>query len=120
MFEYWIDTELHRLPIVKRLDGQAFSQDSGANKIGVRVTENGEPVTLSGTVKAFIKKPDGETLDVTGTASGNEAYVVLPSGAYSEVGMIGIYIRLETEDQTITLGGVEGYVYPSIIGQTIT
>ena len=120
MFEYWIDSDLTRLPIVKQLNGNVFSQDSGANKIGVRVTENGEPVTLSGTVKAFIKKPDGETLDVTGTASGNEAYVVLPSSAYNVVGMLGVYVRIETSDQTITLGGIEGRVYPSIIGQTIT
>lgn len=120
MFIHQIDSDLTRLPIVKQLNGNVFSQDSSANKVVVRVTNNGIPVNLSGTVKAFVKKQDGTTLDITGTINGNEAYVVLPSSAYNVVGMLGVYVRIETSDQTITLGGIEGRVYPSIIGQTIT
>ena len=120
MLETWLYADLRQMPSVKQLTGRVFSQDESANKIGVRVTENGEPVTLSGTVKAYVIKQDGTTLDITGTASENEAYVILPATAYTVVGEIGVFIRIETEDQTVTLGGVEGYVYPSIIGQSIT
>ena len=119
MFEHWVESDLGRLPTVNRLAGRVFTHDSLANKIGVRVTKGGEPVELSGTVKAFVKKPNGDTIEVTGTASGNEAYVILPSAAYTSTGMLGIYIRLVNEDSTVTLGGVEGLCYRSRTGTII-
>lgn len=72
MFEYWLETDLQKLPMVKPL-GNVFSQDSGANKIGV----------------------------------------ILPAAAYTAVGQIGVYLKLITENETTTLGGVEGYVNKS-------
>ena len=113
MFEIWNDTDLTRLASVKPVSGRVFSQDSSANKIGVNVYDGGEPVTLSGTVKANIIKANGETITVTGNKSGNQAWVVLPADAYTVVGKIGIYLRIEDGTQVITLGGVEGYVYRS-------
>ena len=120
MFEYWMDVDLERLPAVETIRGRVFTEDSGANLIGVRVTDNGEPVTLSGTVKANIVKPDGTTITVTGSKSGNAAYVVLPSGAYALAGRIGVYLRLEDGGQVITLGGAEGYVKQSVTATTIS
>ena len=117
--EHWVESDLGRLPNVKRLAGRVFTGDSLANKIGVRVTKDGQAVELSGTVKAFVKKPNGDTFEVTGTASGNEAWVILPSAAYTSVGMLGIYIRMVSEDNTITLGGIEGYCYRSMTGTII-
>lgn len=112
MFEYWLDVDKTNLPPVKRL-GDVFSQDSGANKIGVRVTENRLPVTLTGSVKAWIVKPNGSTIEVDGEKDGNKAWVVLPEGAYTDVGLIGIFVKLINGTQVTTLGGVEAYVYKS-------
>lgn len=112
MFEYWLQTDLQRLPTVKPL-GNVFSQDSGANKIGVIVTDGGEAAELSGTIRANVVKPDGSTIQVTGEASGNRAWVILPAAAYTAVGQIGVYLKLITENETTTLGGVEGYVNKS-------
>lgn len=114
MFEHWIHTDLTRMPDVKKL-GNVFSQDSGANKIGVEVTNNGVPVTLSGTVKAWIIKPDGSTITETSNVgkSANKAWVVLPASAYTLVGQISVFLKLLDGSAVTTLGGIEGYVYRS-------
>lgn len=112
MFEYWLETDLQRLAEVKH-SGIVFSQDSGANKIGVKVTNNGIPVTLTGTVNGYVIKPDGTTIEITGDKSGNEAWVVLSSSAYSVVGSISVFVKLINGTEVTTLGGVEAYVYPS-------
>ena len=113
MFEYWLETELTNFPPVERIRGQVFSQDSGANKIGVRVTKNGLPVTLTGSVKAWVIKPDGSTIEIDGSKSNNTAWVVLSSSAYSVVGNIKVAIRLINDSQVTTLGVVEAHVYQS-------
>lgn len=114
MFIHQIETDFKRLPVVKRLPGNVFTKDTGANQVRVVVTDNGQSVTLYGDVKAYIKRPGGaSTLNVTGTKDGNIARVVLPSEAYDYEGMLGIYLRLEFAGQKTTLGGIEGYCYKS-------
>ena len=111
MFEFWQATDLKNLPEVKHLGGQVFSQDSGANKIGVEVTDNGEPVTLTGSIRANVIRADGTTLEITGEKSGNRAWVILPAEAYAVPGHIGIFIKRISGEEISTLGGVESYVY---------
>ena len=113
MFEYWIQTDLKKLPTVKKLGGQVFTLDSGANKIGAEVYDDGVPVTLTGTVSANIVKPNGVTITATGSRSGNQAWVVLPDGAYTDTGHLGVYLKLTNGNEVMTLGGVEGYCYRS-------
>lgn len=111
MFEYWIRTDLKRMPEVKTLNGRHFSQDEDANKIGVEVTDGGSPVTLEGTVTANIVRADGTTVTVSGSKSQNKAWVVLPASAYSVVGKVGIFLKLTNGTQVTTLGALEAYVY---------
>lgn len=113
MFEYWMQTDLQRLPEVRHLGGQVFSKDSGANKIGVEVLNGGEPATLTGTITANIVRADGTTITASGSKSGNRAWVVLPEAAYNVVGHIGIYIKATNGTEVATLGGVESYVFKS-------
>ena len=114
MFETWIETDLQRLPTVLRLMGRAFSADDVANKVGVIVKDGGEPITLSGTVKGYIIKPDGTMInDISGSKSGNLAWIVLPSSAYAQQGQITVTIKLINGIEVSTLGAVEAYVYPS-------
>lgn len=114
MFEYWMESDINSLPKVHQLTGRDFSQDSGANKIGVRVTDHGQAVTLSGNVNAWIIRPDGTTIQQSGSRSGNAAWVILPSGAYAQEGKICVSIRLVNGSEVTTLGCVEGYVYKSM------
>ena len=113
MFEHWLETDLQKLPIVRQLTGRYFSQDSGANRIGVKVTDGGQPITLSGTVTASVVKPDGTTTVINGSKSSNRAWVDLSSSAYSAVGKIGVFIKITNGTEVSTLGGIEAYVYPS-------
>lgn len=111
MFEHWIKTDLKEPVQVQRLQGVLFSGDDGANKIGVIVTNGGAAVTLSGTVKAKVITPSGTTVEVTGDKSGSQAWVVLPDDVYTDVGHIGIYIKLISGSEITTLGGIEAYVH---------
>lgn len=110
MFEEWLDTDFSELPRVRTVLGRAFSEDSGANKFGVRVTDNGEPIVLSGTVRANIIKPDGTTIAQDGSKSQNKAWVILPSSAYSLSGKISIVLKLINGTEVATLGAFEIYV----------
>ena len=110
MFERWMETDLNQLPKVED-SGLTFSQDSGANKLGVKVFDNGDPVTLSGTVKAWVVRANGTTIQINGSKSGNTAWVVLTSDAYAVVGRIGVFIKLLSGNDVTTLGGFDGYVY---------
>ena len=63
------------------LPGNYFRMDNNGNRIGAVVTYNGEPVTLSGTVKGYAKRSDGSTVSFNGTLSGNTASIIIPSSA---------------------------------------
>lgn len=111
MFEQWMDVDLQKMPVIRQMSGNLYSGDALANKIGVRVTNGGESVTLSGTVKAYVIKADGATVEVTGSKSGNTAWVVLPSSVYNVVGFCGVYLKIIDGSSITTLGGIEGNVY---------
>ena len=66
---------------VHALPGNYFRTDNNGNRIGVVVTYNGEPVTLSGSVKGYAKRSDGSTVSFDGTKSGNTASITIPSSA---------------------------------------
>ena len=80
-----------------------FSSDAGANRIGARVTSGGQPVALSVTCEGLVIKPDGTKVEITGTVDGNEAYITLPSGAYSVPGVIKVYVTVRGGGQVTTL-----------------
>lgn len=109
MFEHWLKTDLQRLPEVKTLQGRYFSEDDEANKIGVIVTDGGEAVTLTGDVTASVICGDGSTVTVSGEKSGNTAWVVLPDEVYIP-GKIGVFLKLSSGSNVVTLGALETYV----------
>ena len=111
MTEYWTRTDLQKLPEVKRPGDLLFYADSDANRIGVHVSDGGIPVTLTGSIRAWIILPDGTTIQEDGEKDGNRAWVDLPDEAYVAQGPIGIYLKHINGTKIATLGGVEGYVY---------
>lgn len=107
VIETWLKTDRKKPIMVKALQGNLFSADNEGNLIGVEVTEDGSPVTLSGVVTGYVIRADGCTAIITGTASGNKASITLPSTCYSVVGPISIVIKLGNT----TIGACHGYVY---------
>ena len=111
MFETWLETDSGKLARVTKLRGRTFSQDEDANKIGVIV--NGVSA-LSGDVKGYVIRPDGTMVnDITGSKSGNMAWIVLPDDAYTQTGMITVTLKVVDGETITTLGAVEAYVYKS-------
>ncbi len=119
-FEYWLDCHLDKLQQLRETQGCVFTQDAMANKVGVRVYNNGQAVSLSsGSVKGYIILANETTVVVSGTRSGNTAYIILPEAAYAVPGPIQITIKLEDGNTVTTLAAVTGYVHRSRTGATI-
>lgn len=109
--ETWLECDLKKPVVVRQLTGNVFLADAQGNIVGVKVTNNGEDVVLSGSVMGYIIRADGATVAVNGTVSGNRASIVLPQSAYTVVGPISIAIRLVTNGVKTVLGACTGYVY---------
>lgn len=118
-FELWFDTDLSQPQKVHAVQGNVFSQDKLANKVGVRVKNNGTNVTLSGTVTGYVIRADDTTVTVSGTRSGNTAYVILPEAAYAVVGQIQVSIQLVDGSAKTTLCACTGYVHRSVTGAVV-
>lgn len=118
-FETWLKADLQQPVQLTALHGSVFSQDRLANRIGVEVTDGGEAASLSGTVSGLVIRADDTTIGVTGTLSGNKAYVDLPEAAYAVPGPIQVSIRLTTGDTKTVLGACTGNVVRSQTGAVI-
>ncbi len=106
-FETWLRSDLSKGMIVRKLAGNLYSGDSGANLIGVAVYNGEEPVTLSGSVYGYVIRSDGVTVIVEGELDGNRAWVELPSQAYAVIGLVSIAIKVGST----TVGACSTSVY---------
>lgn len=109
VFETWLQSDLKKPVKVKQLQGNMFSADNGGNLIGVEVTDEGSPASLSGSAYGYVIRADGATVVVEGTLSENKASITLPTSCYVVVGEISIVIKVGTT----TVGACVGYVYRS-------
>lgn len=110
--ESWFKCDLHESVKVQPLCGSLFSHNGNANKIGVSVTNGGEPVALSGTVSGYVVVSDGTTVPCTGDLSGNTASIILPAAAYVP-GNVCITIMLTSGSTITTLCAVVATVVQS-------
>lgn len=104
-----------RKPIqVEAIHGVVFTADVLANKFTAEVTSNGDPVSLANaTVNGYAIRDDGETVLVTGSASGNTASITLPASAYVVSGPLDIVIKVTAGGVTMAVGAWRGYVQRS-------
>lgn len=110
VMETWFDQDLSEPVKIRTMTGVMFRQDSQGNLVGVRITKDGEDVTLAGTVTGYVIKPDGTTVTVSGTRSGNTAYIILPAAAYTVSGTVTITIKLTDGSEILTLAAMQGYI----------
>ena len=114
-FETWLKADLQAPVTVKRIDGNLFSGDNQGNLVGVTVTDSGEPATLSGEVRGYYIRSDGNTVIMSGTIDGNKVTVVLPSACYTVVGQFSLVIKVGQ----VAVGACTGYVYQSNTDSTV-
>lgn len=118
VIETWFEQDLQKPVKVRYIDGNLFSHNDNGNRIGVIVTNNGEAVTLTGTVSGYAVLADGTTVPCTGTRSGNKASILVPAAAYSP-GSILISIFLTDGTTVTTLAALSSSVIMARTGNQI-
>ena len=92
------DRDNYTAPLVLMLPG-----DNQAHVWVVSAYADGQPVDLTGqTVQAFFTRTDGNTVAVTGTATGNAARVTLPRDVYLYRGELRAVMRLGDSVSVVT------------------
>lgn len=75
--------------------------DQGAHEIRVTVTEDGQPVSLTGkTVSGYFIRADRSTVLLNGSAEGNTARVTLSQSCYVQPGGFSLFIKAGTAGET--------------------
>ena len=109
VIETWYEQDLQKPVEVRYPKGNLFSNNGNGNRIGVVVTNNGEAVTLSGTVSGYAVLSDGTTVPCTGSRSGNKASILVPPAAYLP-GAIFVTVFLTDGSTVTTLAAVSSTV----------
>lgn len=120
VMELWRRRDLEGMVQTEYLPGNFFSLDADGNLIGVTVYQNGAPAALSGSVTGYCVLPDGTTVAVAGTRSGNKAYMTVPQSALGTPGPLGIVMKLIDGNTITTLLSVVATVYRSRTDTVIT
>lgn len=119
VIETWYNQDLQQPVKVRYLDGSMFSHNGNGNRIGVRVYNDGEPVTLTGTVSGYVITSDGSTVPCVGARSGNEATITIPPAAY-QPGIAFITIFLTDGSTVTTLCAVQTSVLQARTGSQVS
>ena len=92
--------------------------DAAGDRIGVRVMKGSQPASLStAACIGYFIRPDGITLVINGTISGNTAYVDLPLAAYAKTGQFALAIKVSGTGYAETLRIVDGTVVDTTTGE---
>lgn len=113
--ETWLKTDLKHVVRVQELDGNLFTADNMANRIGVILTNNGSPVTITGGITAYLIRSDEATLIMNGASEGNRAWIDLPASAYTKIGPFSVVIK----NGATTIGACTGYMYRSTTDEIV-
>ena len=98
------------------------SADAAANRFGVKVFRNGEPVDLTGvTCLGFFRDARGNNIALSGygTIMGNIAFVTLPQACYNYPGKFTLSIKLVGGGVTGTMRIVDGVVDNTNTGSAV-
>lgn len=119
VIETWFNQDLNSPVRVNVLNGNVFSTDNYGNVVGIKTYRNGTAASLSGSVSATVVRPDGATVAIVGTLSGNQASVALPYAACAVPGLITICIKNTSGSTVTTLGLIVATVYKTSTDTTL-
>lgn len=93
------------------MDHSIGKNDNIANRIGVELYRNGEPVDLNeASCEGFFLSPAGEHIVIMGQAYGNTAFVDLPQACYNHEGQFTLAIKVIGGGVTGTVRMVDGQI----------
>lgn len=103
-------------PLVRvNVGGVMASNDKQADKYSVSVTRNGANVSLTGcSVYGYMILPNGETIKIAGTVSGNTASVIIPQSGYAYDGAFTLAIKVSGADYNETLVIFDGHIAQTV------
>ena len=107
-----VDVDLNREGLHRsRISRTIGKNDDSVNRFGVRLFRNGMTESLSGaTVKGYFTDAAGTRTTITGSVSGNTAFVTLPDDCYETEGDFRLAIKLTQSGVTATVRIVDGTV----------
>ena len=100
---------------------QLMKGDKKANAIVVVLTEDKEPVDLSGVTVtgSFISPMEGAEIPLSGSTNGSEAWVTLPDECYAEEGHFEANVVLTVGETSRTILSITGHVLSKGSGAVI-
>jgi hypothetical protein len=113
------DVDLMKSHAPVRLNQMIASGNHEANRIGANVYDNGQPAALNGQCSGLVLRADGTTVPITGTISGNQAYIVLDQSACEVPGDIQVAVNWVSGDNITTLLVAYGVVIQTDSGAYI-
>ena len=93
-------------PNIFSLRSAAGEGDANGFQVGARVTDGGEYIALGGSCVGKVIRADGATVQLTGTISGNVAYVVLDQTSCAIEGPIQVAVCWVSSSNVATLAVV--------------
>ena len=120
LIEKWFEQDLLKTVEQRYIEGNFFSADNDGNLVGVKCYKDGAEASLSGTVTGYCVLSDGTTVPLTGTRSGNQAYIIMNQTALSVPGLIGVTIQLIDGTTKTTLLSIMANVYQSKTDAVVT
>lgn len=103
--------ELNAPLLTEPLPGSLFTTESKAHQFLIACTQNGAPVTLSGTVSAkFIREANNTTILMSGSISGGKASLILPADCYNISGRFDLTIFVTSNNVTTCVYSATGSV----------
>lgn len=113
------EVDLKRSTSPQPLRQMVCEGDSNANRVGVYVYNDGASYGLGGTCVGKVVRADGATVTLTGTISGNSAYVVLDQQSCAVEGAIQVAVCWVSGTNVTTLLIAYGTVVNTQTGQAI-
>ena len=104
---------------IRRLHGFPIGlADKAADTFAAQITQAGSSFSLTGAdIKGYLVRADGQTVYLTGSASGNTASVTLSAACYAVPGPYVLALKVETSDDNLgTVLMVDGSVLATQTG----
>lgn len=118
-FLHQYDVDLLKPRTRKTMQSLLMSQDEMSDVFIISVYEGGAAVALEGTATAFVQRGDGNTVEETGTISGNTITIPLSENSYYIPGVVIITVKLITSGASNSLIEINGTVRKSSTGNVI-